>query len=116
MRSGSSLSERLRGLRIDLGVRQAEVADAVGISRSYLAGVESGADRPGRELLVALTSYYGVSLDWLTTGLGDPKGGYSPREDELIINFRTLNAEEQDIVFRLCAVLRRRRRLPSEGN
>ena len=44
---------------------QVIVADAVGISRSALAMIESGGDNPGRETLLAIADYFGASLDWL---------------------------------------------------
>lgn len=43
-------------------------ADAIGISRSTLANIESGGDLPGRETLKAIADYYQVSVDFLLDG------------------------------------------------
>lgn len=59
------LAMRLRALREAHGGGQAEIAEAVGISRSYLAGLEVGKEQPGRETLAALATFYGISVDSL---------------------------------------------------
>lgn len=68
-----SLGAKLRTLRRQRDLSQDEVADAVGISRSFLAGIENDHDKPGYESFVALADYYGVSLDWLAKGDQSPK-------------------------------------------
>ena len=47
---------------------QADLAVAIGISRSTLAGIESQNAMPGRETMIALATYFGVSLDYLESG------------------------------------------------
>ncbi|WP_200409467.1 helix-turn-helix domain-containing protein [Komagataeibacter oboediens] len=70
----TSIASRLSSLRHALAeklgrkVSAQEVADAVGISRSTLSGYERGHDRPGRESLLALATYYSVSVDYLASG------------------------------------------------
>jgi len=70
----SPFAQRLRYLRQKLGRSQVEVADELGISRSYLAALETDADAPGRETLQALAIFYGVSLDYLYAVLPRPSG------------------------------------------
>lgn len=65
------MGDKLRSLRKERKLSQVVVAEAVGLSRSHLAGIESGADLPGRGTLMALADYYGTSLDWLTNKVGD---------------------------------------------
>ncbi|MBR0560072.1 LexA family protein [Neokomagataea anthophila] len=65
---------RLKALRTQHGkargarATQAEVADAVGIARSTLTAYEKGHDKPGRDTLVALAGYYGVSVEEILSG------------------------------------------------
>lgn len=70
---------RIRDLRKQRSVAQATVAEAVGISRSYLAGIETGKDLPGRETLMALADYFGVDLDWLASTPGQQGEGVAAR-------------------------------------
>lgn len=64
-----NIGDRLKALRTQFGkargvrATQAEVADAVGIARSTLTAYEKGHDKPGRDTLIALAEYYGVSMD-----------------------------------------------------
>jgi len=67
----NEIGERLRSLRKERGLKQVEIAEEVGITRAYLSGLETGAATPGHATFMALASFYGVSLDWLTTGKGD---------------------------------------------
>jgi transcriptional regulator with XRE-family HTH domain len=99
-----SLAQRLKNLRVNRQLSQAEVADAVGMSRSYLGGIEQGHDAPGREYLVALANYYRVSLDWLTTGEGgeqQPPRILSDDEETLISLYRKLPTEEAAALLQL---------------
>jgi transcriptional regulator with XRE-family HTH domain len=67
MEKSQSLGDRLKALRAERpGLSVQEVADAVGISRPYLSGIENGHDNPGYESFVALADYYRVSLDFLS--------------------------------------------------
>jgi len=44
---------------------QDQLAAAIGVTRSAIAGIESGGDRGGLETMVAIADYYKVPLDWL---------------------------------------------------
>ena len=57
-------STRLRQLRRARRVSQSEVAAAVDVDRSMISKMEAGLPG-GRELVVKLAEYYGVSIDWL---------------------------------------------------
>ena len=92
------LAIRLRTLREQAKLPQVEVAVAVGIDRSSLSKLETAEDVPGRELLMALATFYSVSLDWLTSGFGDPEIGKAAasNQDEalLLFGFRQLPEDE----------------------
>lgn len=105
------LGDRLKDLRADRRESVQEVADAVGMSRSYLSGIENGHDYPGREYLVALANYYGVSLDWLTTGEGNRDPSPRPltvRAVKLMEAFDTLPEDEQEHLLTICEFRARR--------
>lgn len=106
-----TLAERLKTLRTDRRLIQAVAADAIGIARSTLAGYEAGHDKPGRETLAAIASYYGVSLDYLQRGIdtapGGPCGGDLVKDaDELaLLRFwRSLSRDERRMMLRMLNV------------
>ena len=67
----TSLGERLKALRsarsaaLGRKLSQQEVANAIGVARSYVAACETESDKPGHDTFMALADYYGVSFDWL---------------------------------------------------
>ena len=80
-----ALKDNLRMLRKKKDMRQADVADAIGIARGTYASYESGITPP-TDNLVRIAQYYGVSTDYLL-GLTDkikpvPQG---PELDEGLI-------------------------------
>lgn len=109
MRGKTLLSDRVRGLREDRAPLTVEVAaDAIGISRSYLSGIETGADNPGRETLIAIANYYKVSVDWLASGQGDPRpNALEERTARLVEVFEALPPDQKTIVEDLAASLSR---------
>ena len=57
-------SERIRILRKEAGLTQAQAAQKVGLSSRGFQDLELGAN-PRGDTLVSLADFYGVSLDWL---------------------------------------------------
>lgn len=105
------LSERAARLRLEKHVSQSEAADAIGISRTFLAGIETNKDMPGRETLIAMADYYGVSVDWLSTGEGDPSPtALQRRTAGLIEIFESLDPHDKDALESLAHSLARRPR------
>ncbi|WP_415514850.1 helix-turn-helix domain-containing protein [Gluconobacter japonicus] len=98
-------ASRLAKLRKDKSSREGrrfsaqEVADAVGISRSTLSGYERGHDQPGIANLVALATYYGVSVDFLmgTTASVESPDDFAHNEEErlLLRIWRRLNDDQR---------------------
>ncbi len=90
MASMKERGARLRRLRDERDLDQAEVADAVGIARSTLSGIENGKANPGRQTLEALATFYNKTLDFIT---GDAFFG----EDDIPTNGRGLNPIDDSI-------------------
>lgn len=55
-------------LRDELGIKDATVANATGITKSTFSDWKSGRSVPKREKLQKISDYFGVSLDYLMTG------------------------------------------------
>ena len=59
------LAGRLYELRSARGLKQEELAEAIGVSRQAISKWEMGTGTPTLDNLVALSDYFGVSLDSL---------------------------------------------------
>src|SRR4029077_6594487 len=60
-----SLGQLVKTLRRGHGLNQIDLAEAIGVARSTIAGIERGHYMPGRETLNALADFFKVSLDEL---------------------------------------------------
>ena len=67
--------------REDIGIRIKEVrgsftyqvfATKVGSSAGFISDIEKGIKKPSPELLYAIAKEFGINLNWLLTGEGDP--------------------------------------------
>lgn len=59
------LSEKLYELRRNAGLSQEQLAEKIGVSRQAISKWESGQAVPDLSRLIALSEYYGVTLDEL---------------------------------------------------
>ncbi len=62
-----AVGRRVRELR-GFDLTQAEVADRVCVSQSYLSAVERGKKEAGAEVLLRIARQFGKTVDWLLTG------------------------------------------------
>lgn len=111
----TEIGARLRRLRMQRRLKQVDAAEAIGISRSYLSGIETGGDVPGRATLLAFARYYETSLDYLESGRpplpGNPLTGElveDPDELSLLRFWRALTPEQREVAARLLNLERRR--------
>ena len=63
-------AERLKELRTEKEVTQAEIAKSIGFTQRAIAYWETGERVPNAQAIVALSKYFGVSTDYLL-GLED---------------------------------------------
>lgn len=107
MANARALGTKLAALRRARGETQAVAAEAIGIERPSLAMIETGRDLPGRDLLIAMATYYGESLDALVAaaGTGDP-GALTDEERDLLAFWRTLEALEREQLWRVMRAFR----------
>jgi len=103
---------RLRQLRIEKKATQDDVAAAVNVDRSMISKMEKG--KPGgREVVIRLADYYGVSLDWLLAGDGarTPQiaSNLPPSEIELLNAFRKIPPDEAVAFFMLMVAASKRK-------
>ena len=61
-------AERIRALRKKKRISQIQLALDLNLSRDQIAKVETGSSQPSAELLVLLSDYYDVSVDYILKG------------------------------------------------
>ncbi|MGB7516604.1 MAG: helix-turn-helix transcriptional regulator [Candidatus Acidiferrum sp.] len=61
------VGRRIREVR-GLDLTQAELAERIGVSQSYLSIMEHGEGEIGAEVLLAISREFGKSIEWLLTG------------------------------------------------
>ena len=67
-----NMYQRIRNLREDRDLTQAQVGAAIGVSQRTYAYYESGQRMLPPQILCALTDYYGVSVDYLLECTDEP--------------------------------------------
>jgi transcriptional regulator with XRE-family HTH domain len=106
MANSRALGAKLKALRQARGLKQVEAAEAIGIRRSTLAGIETGGDLPGRETLFAIARFYAVSLDDLEAAAPVPSenapGEFVNDPDELawLRLWRAMESAERVVLLR----------------
>jgi transcriptional regulator with XRE-family HTH domain len=101
-----AIGRRIRDLRRAEGTGQEELAATIGVSRSTIAGIETGGDRGGIETMIAIADHYKVPMDWLlgrnVPSGSPPVGKLVNRPDQIaIIDFwDSLSFEDKKAVVR----------------
>lgn len=65
---------------------------------------------PGRQTLMAASTFFGVSLDWLAHGIGDPRPAGATNEKEALLLFAYRNLPEDEAEAYLHLMLKRSRK------
>lgn len=67
-----SFSERLRTLRNEQGLKQAYLAEKIGVSDTVMSRLENGSAMPKFDVLIHIADIFNVSIDYLV-GRSDKK-------------------------------------------
>lgn len=115
--SQSTLGQRIRVLRQYAGMTQADLAKAVGLSRSAIAHWETDRDGRVREYLPRLAELFGVPMEVFLTGMAsvDARVELTVDEIDLLTLYRSLDVGERLAVQRSVVRLIERRKKKSEG-
>ena len=82
-----TMHERIKKLRKDSGLTQAEFGERIGITFSSVSLLEKGKNNPSEQTIRAICSEFHINRDWLVDGIGDMKAT-QPLLPELIHNLR----------------------------
>ena len=72
------VAERVRKIRTDKGLSQAEFGRKLGITRSSVFKIESGENNPSTQTIKLICQEFAISYDWLVNGV-EPM--YLPKEE-----------------------------------
>lgn len=59
------LDKRIRQLRLERGINQKDLGNALGVSKQSVSNWENGNIMPSIDLLVRIADYFGVTTDYL---------------------------------------------------
>ncbi len=90
-------SQRLKRLRLDKHLTQAQVADRIGVTASMVSSYETDIRLPSFEVMVRIADLFGVTVDYLLC-----------REDKRFLDISTLTDEEAAVVCGMIEVLKKR--------
>lgn len=94
------MKERLKIVRKALGLKQKEIAEAIGVSQVAYSQYETGVRVFQQRYVKALEREFGVNPNWLQSGEGE-MFLQSSREDEFVKKFFSLSEENQKLLMRL---------------
>ena len=84
MTSGESRAKTigsiLKFLRNEVGLKQKDIAEKVGIAQQTYAGYESGRHEPSLDLAIRLAEEYGVTLDFIAGRYSDDQHEYEEKQ------------------------------------
>lgn len=66
----TTIGERIKKLRKDAGLSQAKFSTTLGLTQSFLSGLEKGRYQPTVALLIRVANIYKPDAHWLLTGEG----------------------------------------------
>lgn len=65
------MNKRIKKLRKEAGITQEEFSSKIGLSRNFIAQIESGTKNPSERTISDICREFRVNEDWLRTGKGE---------------------------------------------
>jgi transcriptional regulator with XRE-family HTH domain len=78
-----TISERIRSLRKEKGLNQAELGEKTGITRRSISTIENGETDPSAKQITAISDFFNVSTEYLLNGK-EETNTISKTEQEII--------------------------------
>ena len=92
--------KRLRELRKELGLTQAQFAQGISVSTGYIARLEMGNSEVNDRIIKLVCTTYNASEHWLRNGTGEMFDGQTAVKVNLALSyFEKLNPAFQDYVL-----------------
>lgn len=92
------MNERIKMIRKNLNMTQDEFSAKIGLSRNFIAQIESGTKFPSDRTIKDICRKFSVNEEWLRTGKGEPQRKRTRSQE--IIEFTNDALEDVDDSFR----------------
>ena len=94
------MNERIKEIRIKLGITQQEMADKLGLKRNTIATYEMGKANPSERTISDVCREFGINEVWLRTGEGGPDNMFTKvsEDDAYSLALGKLSIEENQFV------------------
>lgn len=89
-----SIGEKIKKLRQEKDVSQAELGEIVGVHEKHISRYERGISQPSAEILRKMADFFGVSIDFLVSE--DNITFDNPKDNELLDYFEEANRLEEE--------------------
>ncbi len=90
-----SIGEKIKKLRQEKNVSQAELGEIVGVHEKHISRYERGISRPSVEILRKMAGYFGVSIDFIVNEDNSAFDKES-KDHELLDYFEEANRLEEE--------------------
>ena len=100
----TTVGERIKSRREELGWKQDDLASKAGISKSFLSDLENGKRKVGADKLLDISRALSLSLDYLMTGKDSDNAKHSSRELQIPTALAEF-AEDEGLSFRQAIAL-----------
>jgi transcriptional regulator with XRE-family HTH domain len=100
----STFGERLRDLRIQKKLSQAELGQMIGVQATHIGRYERGESRPSAKYLKLLADVFDVSADFLYDGNEEDAAVADLKDKDLVEMFKRideLSEEEKDLIKKI---------------
>lgn len=81
----SDMGARIRIRRKELQIKQAELAEVLGISNNHMSSIENGKQKPSIDIFVGICNCLNVSPDYLLLGVMHPQNIPQDIADKLLL-------------------------------
>lgn len=92
----NTIGEKIKYIRHDKGLTQAEFGENIGLSKQAVSNVENNLSNPSIDFLSKLIVYYNINSNWLIAGFGEP------------YNLKTSANTRKDILDEIDLILKKR--------
>ena len=102
-----TVHERIKEIRLSLGISQREFSKRIFITQSFYGDIELGKKKTNDRIIHLISTQININKDWLVTGKGDMFSGPPPdiRRDRLIDIYNQLPVWLQDCLIEQSRIL-----------
>ena len=100
------IRDRIKDIRISIGLTQAKFAERIAISNSYISELENGTKEANERILRLVATEFNVNEHWLRTGQGVMfNEGLNAQVSEAMSMFKSLDQHFQSGALKILSVL-----------